>query len=411
MPPAATSDARLVRRLLERDRAALAELCSLYGSRLYALGYRLTGKHDRAVELAVETVVRACSHLEEVDREQLDLSTYLTITATFVFLEHRDAPGALETDTGTPGSAWVWDDSERSVLVRREQDVLRLATLSLPATQRLVLALREVGELSYAEIASAVDLSESDVARTIADARGRLRVQLGLAEPRQAEARALCRMMLPLLSAHLDGETKDLRLDNVNEHLESCERCRHELDDIREIRRRYLALIPPAPDAELLERTELALTAIAFWSARPVIAFSRKRIAVAAVAVAVLAVLGASAALFAPSGETQRADLPAVAPPPPPKQSSTISLSCTFLPLGSVNSGSLAPGLAGESISVVYTAPSGSTTTHVQTTTAGGAYSDSFLMNKKGVWHVQSHWAGNSKYLPADSPACTLTVG
>ena len=311
MPPAATSDARLVRRLLKRDRTALAELCSLHGSRLYALGYRLTGKHDRAVELAVETVVRACSQLEEVDREQLDLSTYLTITATFVFLEQQDAPGALETDTGTPGSAWVWDDSERSVLVRREQDVLRLATLSLPATQRLVLALREVGELSYAEIASAVDLSESDVARTIADARGRLRVQLGLAEPRQAEARALCRMMLPLLSAHLDGETKDLRLDDVNEHLESCERCRHELDDIREIRRRYLALIPPAPDAELLERTELALAAVGFWSARPVIAFSRKRIAVAAVAVAVLAVFGASAALFAPSGGTQRAELPA----------------------------------------------------------------------------------------------------
>ena len=76
-----------------------------------------------------------------------------------------------------------------------------------------------------------------------------------------------------------------------------------------------------------------------------------------------------------------------------------------------MNSGSLAPGLAGESISVVYTSPSGGTTTHVETTTAGGAYSDSFLMNKKGVWHVQSHWAGNSEYLPADSPACTLTVG
>ena len=116
--------------------------------------------------------------------------------------------------------------------------------------------------------------------------------------------------------AHLDGENEDLRLDDVNEHLESCERCRQELDDIREIRRRYLALIPPAPDAELLERTELALTAIAFWSARPVIAFSRKRIAVAAVAVAALAVFGASAALFAPSGGTQRADLPAVCPAP-----------------------------------------------------------------------------------------------
>ena len=51
------------------------------------------------------------------------------MTATFVFLEQQEAPGALETHTGTPGSAWVWDDSERSVLVRRQQDVLRIATL------------------------------------------------------------------------------------------------------------------------------------------------------------------------------------------------------------------------------------------------------------------------------------------
>jgi len=47
----------------------------------------------------------------------------------------------------------------------------------------------------------------------------------------------------------------------------------------------------------------------------------------------------------------------------------------------------------------------------VATTTAGGAYSDSLLMSKKGVWHVQSHWPGDSKYLPADSSTCTLTVG
>jgi hypothetical protein len=59
----------------------------------------------------------------------------------------------------------------------------------------------------------------------------------------------------------------------------------------------------------------------------------------------------------------------------------------------------------------VYTAPSGDTTAHVATTTAGGAYSDTFLMSKKGVWHVQSHWAGDSKYLSADSSTCTLTVG
>jgi len=78
--------------------------------------------------------------------------------------------------------------------------------------------------------------------------------------------------------------------------------------------------------------------------------------------------------------------------------------------LGVVNSGDLTPGLAGESISVVYASPSGDTTTHAKTTSAAGAYSDTFRLSAKGVWHVQSHWAGNSTYLPADSPVCVLTV-
>jgi hypothetical protein len=85
-------------------------------------------------------------------------------------------------------------------------------------------------------------------------------------------------------------------------------------------------------------------------------------------------------------------------------------LTCTIGGLGAVNSGVLSPALAGESISVVYTSPPGDTTTHVKTTSAAGAYTDTFRLSAKGVWHVQSHWAGNSKYLPADSPVCALTV-
>src|SRR5438270_2886685 len=310
---AASADARLVRRLLEGNRTALDEFCSLYAGRLYALGYRLTGKHDRALDFVVETFTRAFRGLEEVAREQLDLATYLRVTAKYVFLEEGEA------DAETSGSGWVWDDSEQGVLTRRRQDVARIASGALPPMQRLVLALCELEELSYAEIASLVDLSESDVARGIADARERLRVQLGIGEARRSDLRALCRMMVPLLSAHVDGETKDMRLEDVTAHVADCERCGTELGDLQEVSERYRSLIPPSPDEELRERTEAALVAAGLWSAprAPAPARPRKRFVLAAAALLALAGAGIAASLLAPSNPVRRADMPAPSTPVP----------------------------------------------------------------------------------------------
>ena len=76
-----------------------------------------------------------------------------------------------------------------------------------------------------------------------------------------------------------------------------------------------------------------------------------------------------------------------------------------------VDSGALTPALEGESISIVYTTPTGSTITHTQATSSAGTYSDTLKPSIGGVWHVQAHWPGDDQHLPADSPACTLTVG
>src|SRR5690349_22724557 len=124
---AATTDARLVRRLLERDTTALDELCSLSCGRLYALGYRLTGSEDAAVAFAVETITRAFRGLEAVARKQLDLLDYLRATAKYVFLERAG-------DEVDPAHA--------------TRDAVRIANAALPPAQRLVLALRELEQLT-----------------------------------------------------------------------------------------------------------------------------------------------------------------------------------------------------------------------------------------------------------------------
>ena len=307
-------------RLIQRDRSAAAELGSRYAPRIFALGYRLTGSRDRAVTFTADAFVRAFAGLEEIQREGLALSTYLVVSAKNVFLESVESPGGPgRRRQGTGGdTGWAWDDSERNAITRRQHEDMRLAAVSLPPTQRLALALRDVEQLSYAEIASLIGLSEAEVAHSIASARDRLRVQLGLTEPNPPTLPSGCTLMLPLLSGYVDGELTGAKLEETKEHLESCEPCQAEHDDLEEVQRRYREFIPAAPVAELNERIGLALAAIGFWEApaEPSPASRRRLAAVLAAAVA-LALAGIGTAALVGGGDSARRVVePAVGPSP-----------------------------------------------------------------------------------------------
>jgi hypothetical protein len=87
-----------------------------------------------------------------------------------------------------------------------------------------------------------------------------------------------------------------------------------------------------------------------------------------------------------------------------------LSISCTAASAGLNVSGVLGPALPGESISITYTAPTGSVVTHSATTGDDGSYADSLHVLTRGTWHVQAHWDGNDQYLPADSSTCSVAV-
>jgi hypothetical protein len=76
---------------------------------------------------------------------------------------------------------------------------------------------------------------------------------------------------------------------------------------------------------------------------------------------------------------------------------------------GASSSGALSPAVDGAVISIVYTSPDGSTTTHVRPTGSTGSFDDSLRPHDPGVWHVQAHWDGDETHLPADSPSCSFT--
>ena len=243
-----TTDATLVRRLQERDAAAWEDLFAEYQPRLRAFGYRLTGNVHDAEDLVQETFVRALPALDRLDPDRVDLTAYLFATTKNLFLKQvergkRAEPTAEVPEPDLPTA--IEDDPERSALLRRQQEEVRVANARLDPRQRLVLALCELEDRSHAEIGELVGLNENAVAQLVFRARERLRTELRLVQVDPERLPEECRAFLPLLAQHLDGKLRGPRLESMLAHLEGCERCQAALADMREAKRRYRALLLP----------------------------------------------------------------------------------------------------------------------------------------------------------------------
>ena len=287
-PPA---DAVLVRRLRERDRTAWDELYAEYSPRLHAFAQRLAGNPHDADDLVQETFVRALPRFDQLDPETVELGPYLFTTLRNTFLKSVERGKRYEPVADVPEPrelAPIEDDPERSTLLLRQQAEVRVANGRLAPRQRLVLALRELEDKSYAEIGVVVGLNENAVAQLISRARESLRTELRLAQIDPSRLPEECQGFLPFLSRHLDGQLHGAQLERTLGHLESCERCQDALDSMREAQRRYRALLPlPFMEEDAKASIDTELTAAGYWSGpgRRVAVFRRGAVVIATVAV------------------------------------------------------------------------------------------------------------------------------
>lgn len=314
----ARADAVLVRRLQQRDRTAWEELYAAYGQRLYAFAYRLAGNEHDAADLVQETFVRALPRLDELDPDAVEIGPYLFATLRNLFLKgveraRRQQPVEEVPEPDVP--APIEDDPERSLLLARQQEEVRIANARLAPRQRLVLALRELEDRSYAEIGELVGLKENAVAQLVFRARESLRLELRLAQVDPSRLPEACRGYLPLLAAHLDGQLKGPKRDDALGHLERCETCQQVLESMREAKRRYRTLLPILPGMEELgRRTDGALAGSGFWAVAgrrpPAAGRARRRrtIAAAAAAAGALALGGAGLATVLGDGGPARVE-------------------------------------------------------------------------------------------------------
>ena len=265
------ADATLVRRLQQRDRVAWEELYTSYEPRLRRFAVSLAGNRHDADDLVSETFVRVLPALDRLDAAEVNLEAYLFATTRNLFLKQvgrakRTEPVADVPEPLTPVP--IEDDPERSTLLGAQQSEVRMANASLQPRQRMVLALCELEERSYAEIGEIVGLNENAVAQLVYRARESLRTELRLLQVDPESLPEECRAFLPALSRYLDGQLREPRKSTTLAHLEGCERCQAALADMREAQKRYRTVLLPLslPSDHVMERIERELEDAGYWS-------------------------------------------------------------------------------------------------------------------------------------------------
>ena len=184
--PAANQEESLVTRAQQGDRGAFGELVCLHYTGVMRVVYPLCGSTQAAEDAAQEAFLRAWQRLPEY-RPQGALRNWLYRIAVNVALDNLRREAKLAPDEldelpladASPGPEATTVGNEQAELVRR-------AVGALPPASRAVLVLREYHDLSYQEIAAALDIPVGTVMSRLNYARGQLRLKL---EPllRQAE--------------------------------------------------------------------------------------------------------------------------------------------------------------------------------------------------------------------------------
>ncbi|MBN1483604.1 MAG: sigma-70 family RNA polymerase sigma factor [Chloroflexia bacterium] len=172
-----------IERVLAGDQNAYSLLVERYGGSLYRYVHRMVHDPDEAQDLVQEAFLRAYLSLASYD-PTYRFSTWLFRIATNLALNYikasrrvislesltkdQDAPPVEFPDTSA--AAHPEEQVERCELAELVQKCIE----DLPPAYRVVVALRHVAELSYAEIASSADLPLNTVRSRLHRGRERL---------------------------------------------------------------------------------------------------------------------------------------------------------------------------------------------------------------------------------------------
>lgn len=175
---AAVSDRVLVHRAVDGDSTAFREIVRRYAGSMRAYVSRIVGSLSEADDVVQNALVTAWRQLDSLRDPDAVKSWLMRIASREAFAHIRKRP----TDASLTGY-----DAPHNESVQPEQIAIRnaqLAALSqaldtLPEDQRRCWLLRQVADLSYAEIAEEMDTSPSTVRGLLSRARSSITIQMG----------------------------------------------------------------------------------------------------------------------------------------------------------------------------------------------------------------------------------------
>ncbi|HEY1808354.1 MAG TPA: RNA polymerase sigma factor [Acidobacteriaceae bacterium] len=165
----AWSDERVVEQVLAGETALYEILMRRYNQRLYRVVRAILREDDETEDVMQDAYVRAFQHLDQF-AGRAAFSTWLTRIAVheaLARLRRRNRFASLEAEDGEGESAMMpattLPDPEQSRLHGEVSGLLEETILALPPMYRTVVVLRDVEELSTAETAEALEISEENV--------------------------------------------------------------------------------------------------------------------------------------------------------------------------------------------------------------------------------------------------------
>ena len=184
-------EAEFIEKLKAGDAKAFDLLVTRYSGDIYALLFRITEDVEEASDLTQETFLRALKAIEKF-RGEADLKTWLFRIAInesrnrFRWWKRRSREKTFSLDASAGDSEMLIHETmpgnsaspEENILQMEREKVLTKALNELPQIYREAVVLCDVENLSYGEIASALNATMGTVKSRIARGREELRRKL-----------------------------------------------------------------------------------------------------------------------------------------------------------------------------------------------------------------------------------------
>jgi RNA polymerase sigma-70 factor, ECF subfamily len=151
-----------------------------YQRRVYAVAVRIVRRQDVAEDVAQEAFLRAFRALDRFETGR-PFGPWIARIAANLAINERRSPRSREEelDEGHAELPSVQAGPLQGLLEREAGDVLEEALGRIPTEQRAVFVLRIFEELSYQEIAEALEISPGTVMSRLSRAREKLRAIVG----------------------------------------------------------------------------------------------------------------------------------------------------------------------------------------------------------------------------------------